>query len=49
VVEGYLEPSTTKVAVGEAAGDGRTRQSGAPSDRHCKLSSAPPCHPTVRV
>jgi hypothetical protein len=33
----------------EAAGDGRTRQSGAPPDRHCSLSGAPPHHPTVRV
>jgi hypothetical protein len=49
VVGGYLEPSTTKVAVGEAAGDGRTGQSGAPSDRYCALSGAPPRHSTVRV
>jgi hypothetical protein len=40
---------TTKVAVGEAAGDGRTGQSGAPPDRHCRLSGATPRHPTVRV
>jgi hypothetical protein len=33
----------------EAVGDGRTRQSGAPPDRHCRLSGAPPRHPTVRV
>jgi hypothetical protein len=46
---GYLLPSTTKVAIGEAAGDGHTGQSGAPPDRHCRLSGAPPCHPTVRV
>jgi hypothetical protein len=46
---GYLYPSTTKVAVGEAAGDVRTGQSGAPPVRHCKLSGAPPRHPTVRV
>jgi hypothetical protein len=39
----------TKVAVGEAAGDGRTGQFGAPPDRHCTLSDAPPHHPTVRV
>jgi hypothetical protein len=32
----------------EAAGDGRTGQSGAPPDRHCSLSGAPPRHPTVR-
>jgi hypothetical protein len=37
------------VAVGEAVGDGRTRQSGAPPDRHCSLSGAPPRHPTIRV
>jgi hypothetical protein len=37
------------VAVGEAAGDGRTGQSGAPLDKHCSLSGALPCHPTVRV
>jgi hypothetical protein len=37
------------VAVGEAASDGRTRQSGAPPDRHCSLSSPLPRHPTVRV
>jgi hypothetical protein len=32
-----------------AAVDGRTGQSGAPPDRHCRLSGAPPRHPTVRV
>jgi hypothetical protein len=32
VVGGYLSPSTTKVAVGEADVDGRTGQSGAPPD-----------------
>jgi hypothetical protein len=37
------------VAVGEAAGDGCTRQSGVPSDRHCSLSGALPRHPTIRV
>jgi hypothetical protein len=26
-----------------------TRQSGAPPDMHCRLSNAPPRHPTVRV
>jgi hypothetical protein len=46
---GYLQPSTTKVAFGEAAGDGRTGQSGAPLDTHCSVSGAPPRHPTVRV
>jgi hypothetical protein len=46
---GYLKPSTTKVADGEAAGDGRTGQSGAPPDKHYRLSGAPPRHPTVRV
>jgi hypothetical protein len=33
----------------QAAGDGRTGQSGAPPYRHCSLSGAPPRHPTVRV
>jgi hypothetical protein len=33
----------------KATGDGRTGQSGAPLDRHCSLSDAPPCQPTVRV
>jgi hypothetical protein len=37
------------VAVGEAAGDGRTGQSDAPPDKHCSLSGALPRHPTVRV
>jgi hypothetical protein len=37
------------IAVGEAAVDGRTGQSGAPPDRHYFVSGAPPCHPTVRV
>jgi hypothetical protein len=32
-----------------AAVDGRTGQSGAPPDRYCSLSGAPPRHPTVRV
>jgi hypothetical protein len=35
--------------MGEAAVDGRTGQSGVPPDRHCRLSGAPPRHPTVRV
>jgi hypothetical protein len=48
VVGVFIAP-TTSIAVGEAAGDGRTRQSGAPPDRHCSLSGAPPRHPTVRV
>jgi hypothetical protein len=42
-------PSTTKVVIGEAAVDGRTGQSGAPLDRHCRMSGAPPRHPTVRI
>jgi hypothetical protein len=33
----------------KAAVHGRTRQSGAPPDRSCRLSGAPPRHPTVRV
>jgi hypothetical protein len=49
VVGGYLLPPTNKVAVGEAAGDGRTGQFGAPPDTHCLVSGAPPRHPTVRV
>jgi hypothetical protein len=49
VVGRYLWPPTTLVAVGEAAGDGRTGQSGAPPDTHCSLSSALPRHPIVRV
>jgi hypothetical protein len=49
VVGGYLSPPTTKVAAGEAAVDGCTRQSGAAPDMHCALSGAPPRHPTVRV
>jgi hypothetical protein len=49
VVGGFLSPQTTLVAVGEAAGDGRTGQSGAPPDRHCSLSGALPRHPNVRV
>jgi hypothetical protein len=42
-------PTTTKVAIGEAAVDGRTGQSSAPPDTHCSVSGAPPRHPTVRV
>jgi hypothetical protein len=38
-----------QIAVGEAAGDGRTGQPGAPLDRSCSLSGALPRHPTVRV
>ena len=49
MVGGYLSPSTTKVAVGEADVDGRTGQSGAPPDKHYSLSGASPRHPTVRV
>jgi hypothetical protein len=30
-VGGYLSPPTTSIAVGKAAGDGRTGQSGVPS------------------
>jgi hypothetical protein len=33
----------------EAAGDGRTGQSGVPPDKHCSLFGVLPCHPTVRV
>jgi hypothetical protein len=44
----FIAP-TTSTAVGEAAGDGRTEESGAPPDRYCALSSALPRHPTVRV
>jgi hypothetical protein len=40
---------TTKWPLGMADVDGRTGQYGAPPDRHCRLSGAPPCHPTVRV
>jgi hypothetical protein len=49
VVGGYLYPSTTNKLLGKAAGDGRTGQSGAPPNMHCRLSGAPPHHPTVRV
>jgi hypothetical protein len=49
VVGGYLYPPTTNVAVGEAAGDWRTGQPGAPPDTHCSVSGVPPRHPTVRV
>jgi hypothetical protein len=49
VVGVFLYPQPTKVAVGEAASDGRTGQSGAPPDTHCSVSGAPPHHPTVRV
>jgi hypothetical protein len=49
VVGGYLSPPPTKVAVGEAASDGHTGQSGVPPDRHYALSGALPRHPTVRV
>ena len=46
---GVFIASTTKVAVGEAVVDECIGQSGAPPDTHCSVSSAPPCHPTVRV
>jgi hypothetical protein len=49
VVGGIYGPQPTSIAVGEAARDGCTGQSGAPPDRHCSLSGAPPHHPTVRV
>jgi hypothetical protein len=49
VVGGYLYPSSTSIAGGESAGDGRTRQSGAPPDTYCSLSGGPPRHPIVRV
>jgi hypothetical protein len=35
--------------LGTTAGDGRNGQSGAPLDRSCSLSGAPPRHPTVTV
>jgi hypothetical protein len=44
----FIAP-TTKVAVGEAAVDGRTGQSGAPPDTNCSVSGVAPRHPTVRV
>jgi hypothetical protein len=40
---------TTKVAVGEAAVDGRTGQSSVPPDTHCSVFGALSRHPTVRV
>jgi hypothetical protein len=46
---GLFIPQPTSIAVGEAAVDGRTGQSGAPSDTHCSVSGAPPRHPIVRV
>jgi hypothetical protein len=49
VVGGIFPPPPTSIAVGEAAGDGRIGQSGAPPDMHCSLSGAPLHHPTVRV
>jgi hypothetical protein len=48
-VLGVFIAPTTSIAIGEATGDGRTGQSGAPPDRHCSLSGVPPRHPTVRV
>jgi hypothetical protein len=49
VVGGVFIAPTTSIAVGVAAGDGHTGQCGAPPDRYCALSGAPPCHPTIRV
>jgi hypothetical protein len=46
---GYLYPSTTKKPLGKATVDGRTGQSGVPSNKHCRLSDVPPRHPIVRV
>jgi hypothetical protein len=46
---GIYSPPTTSIVVGEATGNGRTGQSGAPPDRHCSVSGAPPRHPIVRV
>jgi hypothetical protein len=46
---GIYSPPTSSIVIGEAAGDGCTGQSGAPPDRHCSVSGAPPRHPTVRV
>jgi hypothetical protein len=45
----FYPPPPTSIAVGKAAGDGRTGQSGAPPDRYYSLSDAPPRHPTIRV
>jgi hypothetical protein len=49
VVGGIYIPQPPKQPLGKAAGDGRTVQPGAPTDRYCSLSGAPPRHPTVRV
>jgi hypothetical protein len=49
VVGGVFIALNHQSSLGEAAGDGHTRQSGAPPDRHCRLSGASPRHPTVRV
>jgi hypothetical protein len=49
VVGGYLSPPPTSIAVGEAAVDGRTGQSGVPPDTHCSVSGEPPHHPTIMV
>jgi hypothetical protein len=49
VVGDIYSPQPLPWLLMKAAGDGRTRQSGAPPDRHCSLSGAPPCHPTIRV
>jgi hypothetical protein len=39
---GIYRPQPPKKPLGKADGDGHTRQSGAPSDRSCSLSGAPP-------
>jgi hypothetical protein len=49
VVGVFYNPPPTSIAVEKVAGDGRTRQSGAPPDRHYSLSGVPPRHLTVRV
>jgi hypothetical protein len=49
VVVDIYSPPTTSIVVGEATGDGHTGQSGAPPDRYCALSGAPPRHLTIRV
>jgi hypothetical protein len=49
VVGGIYSPQPLPWLLVKAAGNGRTRQSDAPPDRHCSLSGAPPRHPTVRV
>jgi hypothetical protein len=49
VVGGIYSPHHQSGRWGMAAGDGRIGQSGAPPDRHCRLSGASPRHPTIRV